>query len=562
MLNLLWLLLCSGLVFLMQAGFMCLESGLTRSKNSINVAVKNFADFILSAALFWLFGYGLMFGKSLGGWLGFTDFLFTPNAQPELAAFFLYQVMFCGTATTIISGAVAERLKFTSYLLIAGLVSGIIYPFFGHWVWNALVTENTGGWLQHLGFRDFAGSTVVHSVGAWVALAALLIIGPRQGRYTQAKIQGSNLPFSVLGVFLLWFGWIGFNGGSTFAFNATVPLIILNTMLAGVSGAIVATSLHLWRFKHLAVEALINGSLAGLVAITANCNIVTAPLAVIIGATGAAAMMLVEYWLDKYKIDDAVDAIAVHGGAGVWGTLGVALFGNLSLLETDLNRGQLLLVQMLGIGVAFFWSFGLSWLILRVVNSFYHLRVSPEAEQIGLNISEHQAKTETFDLLQVMEEQAKSSDLSLRVPVDTFTEVGYIASRYNQVIDSLAVKNQENVSYLEKIYTVTAIALASLENNHFDPNVFNEFINSDDELGSLAKVLQGLVQEVSDNKEELITLRYLLQNKIIDHLQQRFPDAASQIESKVSQIEDINILLELFTINSLSDWDLKTQKLT
>lgn len=560
MLNLLWLLLCSGLVFLMQAGFMCLESGLTRSKNSINVAVKNFADFILSAALFWVFGYGIMFGQSYQGWIGLSDFFVSPENQPQLAAFFLYQTMFCGTATTIISGAVAERLKFTSYLIIAGLVSGIIYPFFGHWAWNAIALENTGGWLENLGFRDFAGSTVVHSVGGWVSLAALMIVGPRQGRYQDKskRIQGSNLPFSVLGAFLLWFGWIGFNGGSVFAFNDTVPLIILNTILAGVSGALVSTGLYWWRYRHIAVEALINGSLGGLVAITAACNLVTTPLAVIIGGTGAAVMILVEYWLDRQHLDDAVGAVAVHGGAGVWGTICVALFGNLELLEISLNRGQLLLIQALGVGVCFVWSFGLSWLILRVLNQFVSLRVSPAEEQIGLNISEHNAKTETYNLLQVMEQQASSHDLSLRVPVDPFTEEGYIAARYNQVIDSLAVKNQETVAYLDQIYSVTAIAMASLENQRFEPKDFNEFTASDTELATLAQVLQDLVRTIQTRETSLNTLTQELQTKITDELRKRFGELATSTSEQIKLIQDsvklIELLIAVFKVESLTDF--------
>jgi Amt family ammonium transporter len=212
MLDTLWLLLCSGLVFLMQAGFMCLESGMTRSKNSINVAIKNLADFGVSALLFWSFGFALMFGSSRWGLWGQGE-LFPALSQPtNLAVFFLFQVMFCGTATTIISGVAAERLKFGAYLLIASLVSGLIYPLFGHWVWNQqgefAGLSAGGGWLERLGFRDFAGGTAVHSLGAWVGLAVVNLIGARRGRFEAAdRLQGSNMPFSVLGAFLLWFGW-------------------------------------------------------------------------------------------------------------------------------------------------------------------------------------------------------------------------------------------------------------------------------------------------------------------------------------------------------------------
>ena len=204
--DMLWILISAGLVFLMQPGFMCLESGLTRSKNSINVAVKNLADFGISVALFWAIGYGFMFGQTGGGWLGFDSFFLSIDQQPTLIAFFVFQAMFCSTATTIVSGAVAERLRFGAYLAIAVLVSGLIYPLLGHWVWNGLEQGTSQGWLGQLGFIDFAGSTVVHSTGAWVSLAVLVIIGAREGRFPDhgppQKIQGSNLPMAVLGVML------------------------------------------------------------------------------------------------------------------------------------------------------------------------------------------------------------------------------------------------------------------------------------------------------------------------------------------------------------------------
>ena len=257
----LWVLICSGLVFLMQAGFMCLESGLTRSKNSINVAIKNLADFGISLTLFWAFGYGIMFGVSQNGWLGGSSFFLSGENTPKAIVFFLFQAMFCGTATTIISGAVAERLKFSGYFIIITLVSGLVYPLFGHWAWN------TNGWLHHIGFVDFAGSTVVHGVGAWVSLATLLIIGSRRGRFSSTgeehKIQGSNLPFAVLGALLLWFGWLGFNGGSTFVWDNRVPSIIFNTVFSGVGGMVMAMALSYFKVGRIEVEELINGSIGG-----------------------------------------------------------------------------------------------------------------------------------------------------------------------------------------------------------------------------------------------------------------------------------------------------------
>jgi len=517
MINILWLLFCSGLVFLMQAGFMCLESGMTRSKNSINVAIKNLADFGISALLFWSFGFALMFGSSQGGWWG-AGAWFPHLSQPvSLAVFFLFQVMFCGTATTIISGIAAERLKFLAYLLIAGLVSGVIYPFFGHWVWNQHATiagiTTTGGWLGNLGFVDFAGGTVVHSLGAWVGLVTVQMVGPRQGRFPKrgesVMIQGSNMPFSVLGALLLWFGWIGFNGGSFFSLNEQVPGVIVNTVMAGGGGLIAAIALSLLREKIVRVEALINGSLAGLVGITACANVVTTPMAVMIGISGAAVATLMAQQLQTWQIDDAVDGIAVHGGAGIWGTLCVGLFGDLTLVDTGLNRLTQVVVQILGILICGLWSYGVTWLFLKAVSRFYGLRIHPEHEEIGLNVSEHQAKTETYDLFQVMDRQAKTHDLSLRVPVEPFTEIGHIAARYNQVVSAFEARHHQSVEDLAQIYYVTTAIVAAIEHQSFkaDRLGLEEVCDRPDELGALARAIQQMATVLQEQEEELAKWR-------------------------------------------------------
>ena len=532
-LDLLWILLCTGLVFLMQAGFMCLESGLTRAKNSINVAVKNIADFGISVALFWVFGYGIMFGISQAGWFGSSNFVTSAQAdRPFATVFFLYQAMFCGTATTIISGAVAERLKFGAYIIIAILVSGAIYPLFGHWAWN------DGGWLKQLGFIDFAGSTVVHAVGALVSLAALIIIGSRQGRFDKLgranKIQGTNLPFAVLGALLLWVGWLGFNGGSTLELNDRVPGIILNTVMAGVAGMITAILYSQWRYRRIEAEELINGSIAGLVAITACCNLVATPLAVIIGVTGAMVAQLVSQSLKRYGIDDAVDAVAIHGGAGIWGTLCVALFGQLELINTGLNRISQLGVQLLGVTVACVWAFGSSWLLLKLLNLFFTLRVSSKDEELGLNVSEHDAKTDTYELFQIMDLQARTHDLSLRVPVESFTENGHIATRYNQMMDALQKNHQQTTESLEELYAVTATVISAVENSKFSTADFDSFASRSDELGILARVLQQIVETINSQKQEIDRVEKKLhisvdrqQSLIIKTLTERFGESSS-----------------------------------
>ena len=336
-----WVLICAGLVFLMQAGFTCLESGLTRSKNSINVAIKNLTDFGISTILFWAFGFALMFGTSSIGWIGSDGFFSSLDEGSWSSTFFLFEIMFCATAVTIVSGATAERLKFRSYIIVSIILAGLIYPIFGHWVWNGIQTGTSTGWLGTMGFVDFAGSTVVHSVGGWVALAALLVIGPREGRFppvgTHMKIHGSNLPLSVLGVLLLWIGWFGFNGGSTLALNEQVAGIITNTFLAGASGVMVTLTIGWIIRKQADAELVIFGSIAGLVAITASAHSVSTLSALAIGGIGGGVMLGVDSLLEYLHIDDAVGAIPVHLGAGAWGTLAVAIFWQVRTLEYRLK---------------------------------------------------------------------------------------------------------------------------------------------------------------------------------------------------------------------------------
>jgi ammonium transporter len=540
---------------------MCLESGLTRSKNNINVAVKNLADFGISLVLFWGLGYGLMFGQNIGGWVGINGFFLDMAQQPELVAFFIFQAMFCSTATTIVSGAVAERLRFEAYLAIALLVSGLIYPIFGHWAWNGLELGIPSGWLGNLGFVDFAGSTVVHSAGAWVSLAVLVIIGPREGRFPSQgppqKIQGANLPMGVLGVMLLWFGWIGFNGGSTLEFNDQVAGIILNTMISGASGMLMAGFLSLVLYKHIEVEPLMNGSVAGLVAITAPCFAVSTPIAFLIGAVGGAVMVAVSRILERYRIDDAVDAIAVHGGAGAWGTLSVGLFGQMDLLGTDLPRIILVLVQILGILVCFAWAFGVTWLILRLWDRWTPLRVSAAAEEIGLNVSEHRAKTELYDLFQVMDEQAATQDLSLRVPVQPFTEVGHIAARYNQVIDALESKTLDLLLYLQQVNHVTAAA-AAVENDTFQPTTLNPVAFRTDELGQLARVFQQMFQQVKLRERNLQEAQEQLAIANRD-LEQRVVERTQELAQANIEISHLNEQLQAENLRMRTELDVARQ---
>jgi len=440
--NIAWMLLCAALVMLMQAGFCCLESGLSRSKNSINVAIKNLIDFCISTVVFWTVGFGMMFGRSEHGLFGTSLFAMGSDAGPWLLAVFVFQVVFCGTATTIISGALAERTRFGAYLLMCIVVSGFIYPTFGHWAWGGLVPGTGKGWLASMGFVDFAGSTVVHSVGGWIALAAALHVGPRLGRFNTArpKIHGHNLPMATLGCLLLWFGWFGFNGGSTLRLDASLPLILLNTNLAGAAGGIAGLALSWMTDRRADVGAVVNGAIAGLVAITAGCHALEPWAAVLVGLIGGVVAAAGERLLERIRVDDVVGAVPVHAFAGVWGTLAVALFGDLEALGTGLSRSGQFFVQSLGVVTCFGWAFAWSFIVLGIIRLLVPLRVTPQAEKVGLNIHEHGASTELIDLITSMTAQRERGDFAVRVDVEPHTEVGQIAAEYNRVLDRVATE--------------------------------------------------------------------------------------------------------------------------
>ncbi|MDX5445662.1 MAG: ammonium transporter [Zoogloeaceae bacterium] len=456
-LDILWILVCAALVFVMQAGFLCLESGLTRAKNAINVAVKNIADFAVASILFWLFGFGLMFGDTVGGLFGFGHFAMNGESGTStwLMAFVLFQMMFCATAATIVSGAVAERMHFPAYILLSAVVAGLIYPVFGHWAWGGVIGGGEGGWLAQMGFVDFAGSTVVHSLGGWVALAAVIILGPREGRFVPGEaarvIPAGNLPVAMLGGLLLFFGWFGFNGGSTLAFNDAVPAILAHTALAAAAG-VLAGILIGWRLHgYCEVMYALNGALAGLVAITACAHVVSGLDAIVLGAIGSVIMVVANEWLLARRIDDAVSAIPAHLAAGAWGTVAVALFGDLDVIGNGLSRVEQLSVQTLGVVTCGLWSFGVAWLLLRGLGRLRPLRVSPEDERVGLNVSEHGARTELVMLMETMDEHGRTGNLTNRVAVEPFTEVGQIASAYNRVIGALEEATEQTRAIIRDV---------------------------------------------------------------------------------------------------------------
>jgi Amt family ammonium transporter len=310
---------------------------------------------------------------------------FSPGGDPWILAFWMFQVVFAATAATIVSGAMAERTKFSGYLLYSVFISALIYPIFGSWAWGSLF--NGGGWLEGLGFIDFAGSTVVHSVGGWAALAGTIVLGPRLGKYTKdgkiKPILGHNLPLAALGVFILWLGWFGFNPGSTTAANKDIAMIFVNTNLAAAAGAVLALFTSWIKFGKPEVGMSLNGGLAGLVAITAPCANVSPSSAVIIGAFAGVIVVLSVLFFDRIKVDDPVGAISVHGVNGAWGTLAAGIFnmGGTSL--------KIIGVQVLGIVACFIWTFAMAFILFKIIDKTIGLRVSPEEETEGLDYSEH-----------------------------------------------------------------------------------------------------------------------------------------------------------------------------
>jgi len=386
--NYLWTLVAACLVFFMQAGFALVEAGFTRAKSSINIMMKNLMDFSIGSIAFWAIGFGLMFGASSTGWFGTSGFFlsdFKPDGDQWVLAFWMFQVVFAATAATIVSGAMAERTKFTGYLLYSIFVSALIYPIFGSWAWGSLLDGS--GWLEGFGFIDFAGSTVVHSVGGWAALAGAIVLGPRIGKYTKdgkvKPIMGHNIPLAALGVFILWLGWFGFNPGSTTTADTSIAMIFVNTNLAAAAGAILAMIASWAKFGKPEVGMSLNGALAGLVAITAGCANVLPGSAIIIGAVAGVLVVFSVLFFDKIKVDDPVGAVSVHGVNGAWGTLAAGIF------NIGGTSASIIGVQLLGIAACFIWTFPVAFIMFKLIDKAIGLRVSPEEELEGLDLAEH-----------------------------------------------------------------------------------------------------------------------------------------------------------------------------
>ncbi len=428
-----WVLLGAALVFFMQAGFAMVETGFTRAKNAGNIIMKNLMDFSVGSLLFWMIGFGLMFAGD-GDLIGGFDFFIQGNYDSAIPteAFVIFQTVFCATAATIVSGAMAERTKFSSYLIYSMIISALVYPVSGHWIWG-------GGWLAKMGFHDFAGSTAVHMLGGVAALIGAKILGPRKGKFTKdgkAKaIPGHSLTLGALGVFILWFCWFGFNGGSTVSMTGDASIlsaasIFVTTNLSAAAAAVVVMVITWIRYKKPDVSMTLNGALAGLVGITAGCDVVSNTGAALIGViSGIVVVFGIEFVEKVLRIDDPVGAVGVHGMAGGVGTILVGVFA----LEGGVLYGggfDYLITQCIGVLAVIAWVSVTMSIVFLTIKKTVGLRVSEEEEERGLDVEEHGLESSYADFMPVLvgadfhktEEKPIARSMSATIPVvDTST---------------------------------------------------------------------------------------------------------------------------------------------
>ena len=481
-LNTTWVLIGAALVFFMQAGFAMCECGFTRAKNAGNIIMKNLMDFAIGTPLYWLVGFGVMFGTSsavFGGLDFFTrgDYSAILPEGVSFFSYFIFQTVFCATAATIVSGSMAERTKFSAYCIYSAMISLVIYPVSGHWIWG-------GGWLSQLGFHDFAGSTAVHMLGGICALVGAIMLGPRIGKYDEngksRAIPGHNLPMAALGVFILWFCWFGFNGGSTVSMTGgaaeVAGKVFFNTNLAAAT-ATVATMIITWiRYKKPDVSMTLNGSLAGLVAITAGCDVVNPWAAAVIGViAGAAVVFGVEILDQKFKVDDPVGAVGVHCVNGALGTILTGVFAsNASLADMGMSRMHFIGVQLLGVGATLLWGGVAITVLFTIIKKTIGLRVSPEEELGGLDLPEHGLVSAYADfapsLGAVNAAMAVDStatpgpvDVDEAVPVQLATAKERVASDVKLTKVTILCK-QEKLTALEKAMTAIGITGMTVAN--------------------------------------------------------------------------------------------------
>lgn len=596
----LWLLACSLVVLFMQVGFLALECGLTRPKNSINVAVKNLTDLTLTFLVFSLISYQLMFGETFLGLFG-TEAIITEDKIGFTNSFFIFQAVFCSSTITILSGAIAERVRFSSYIVLVLFISLVIYPIFGHWVFAGIINPENKGWLESLGFMDFAGASSVHLVGGMMSLITCIFIGARKHRFTEDgtnSFNGSNIPLSVIGTLFLMVGWFGFNAGSVYKFDGLkVSHIFINTFAGASVGLISTLALGYYLSGKARVTHIITGLLGGLVFTTASADKMTFIETIVLSLPVAPIIIYGRSILKWFRIDDTVDAIPVHLFCGIWGLIAVSLTSSVDGVLFSQVRIDALSIQLLGILVCISWCLITLYPALIILNKIKKIRISEEEEEVGLNIAEHGTSTEISDFLKsVSHLQSEDDYFDIDIPQNQYTEVGQIGALFNELLDKVkdiseqrtkvAYKSGVAENAIEVLHsignTITPMAikvndLKDMNDLKFTGELLSKIVNTlevklkeeslmdfmqNDEKGkTLIPILQKIVQQVSDIQGTITKNGHEIGKKIenisqIITLQQQYAntDMVDRKTVRVSKsIKDAhNMIQELITKNQIA----------
>lgn len=533
------LLLCAIILVMLHGGLLCFKSGQARTKNSAHVAMRSLLDFGLCSLIFWVFGYGFIFGDTLDGILGTgLTFSSTQGESLKTASHFLFFAFFSILPVSIFSSSVSERMSFKAYILMVPLIALIIFPLFAHWAWKVNGTEQ--GWLNNLGFIDFSGGTVVFSLGAWIALASLKVLGERtDNKYLVNSLRSSNLPFAVLGLFLVWAGWFCLQLGFCVIHEENIGRVIINTLLAGTSGMLISMITGYISKFVVRIDFVINGTVAGLVSVSANSNLISPGSAIFIGSIGSIVMIMTKYIIEKYLIDDTVEVTSAFLAPGIWGTLAVAIFADKELLAISSDTNPRFVVQLIGVIICGLWAYGITSFFLRTCQVFFMIRISDEDEEIGLDRTELSESHSLNELYQTMNTQSVTGNFSIRAHVEPHTEVGNIALHYNRVLESLEKMNSEIIkrkvdSHIQGELTVEAISSAKLASiGELAAGVAHEINNPLNGMINYAT----LALDTIDHEEKELMVEIIEEGKRIASIVENLLDFSRQKEEQPIQVQ-------------------------